>query len=867
MVKAYYNYENNATFGSVLPSVIPIPKIIVRNHKKCVVSASNESLLITCMKTHQTMHKIDLEPINALAHVSAFYVLPNSKKVFIGYSNGDITLFNINTNEHELKLLNNHKSITQLVRIENSLSEFLVATCQDNSVSIYDLQMRELIFNLKDHTSGIVKTLFFEKTSKLITVGKDGILRFYNFANCVLEHSMPTGKADLSDALILKIEETGNEVLLVSCSDDELLVIDLSVKHALKTIRTLKRNSFHKIVQLEILDQTILATTENQFMEIYSLLNQKEATKKFKRKLKRSVKDVSTIESYLSETEHYIYFEFEVKLPEHSKRFSLMSDLIVDNTFNIAFFTGKNGYRTSTLKLTEKTLEVTQLVNAFGHCHPILFSTISSDDFYLVSGSTDVVCLWELQNCSLVKKFAIEKATAALFLPKDRYLLIATSIGLIHLVDLNTRETVSTFNTSTHEENQSSKPTSVVDLRYNTSLTTGRLEIFSISSNSSVHVFSIQEKENSVTLKQVFHQRLGEEPTRIKFSNDGRFIFVAFLSNSVKMYHSDTFKEILAMYGHVLPVSDFDISTDDYVLASISLDKTIRIWDKDFGNCRRIINKVHENGGLRIQLVKDTHYAITTGKDGLVKLWDLDSFEMVALFETQLGSEIRAISLSREGNFFIVGGANKALRFFRQTKEQVFAIEVKDKLEEEHYVHEELKQGDKEMSKESVLKKYATVKSAEDIMDFVDEVERVQGEEQRGYELDSVALAKRDRPSFAEAKGLNPAEIVLLRLDKIPKSELSSILDFVHFRHLELLLSYANYAIENGLYQSLCFALVQFVVEKQQTNLLQNKSAMKVLRNLIAKMITSFNMGVKTANFNLAALCLNIQETRMINYK
>jgi hypothetical protein len=335
------------------------------------------------------------------------------------------------------------------------------------------------------------------------------------------------------------------------------------------------------------------------------------------------------------------------------------------------------------------------------------------------------------------------------------------------------------------------------------------------------------------------------------------------------MYHSDTFKEVLSMYGHVLPVSDFDLSTDDYVLASISLDKTIRIWDKDFGNCRKIINKVHENGGLRLKIIRETHYALTTGKDGLVKLWDLDAFELVQIFESVIGADVRALSLAREGQFFVAGGSGKILRKFEQTKEQIFTSEVQEKLQEEAFVYEDLKKDDKEMPKESVIKRYEVVKSAEDLMDFIDEVERTFGEKQREYELDKAALAKRQRPAFedGDTDRKNPAELVLGRLDKIPKPELGPILDYVHFRHIEHLVFYINYSVENAIFPNLCFVLLQGILDRQQQNLLQNKTAMRVLARTVGNMIGGFQGNLQTSTFNMAALGINLQEAKLISFK
>ena len=46
--------------------------------------------------------------------------------------------------------------------------------------------------------------------------------------------------------------------------------------------------------------------------------------------------------------------------------------------------------------------------------------------------------------------------------------------------------------------------------------------------------------------------------------------------------YSDSHKPFLKLYGHKMPVLSFDISSDDAILATGSLDKDIRLWDMDF---------------------------------------------------------------------------------------------------------------------------------------------------------------------------------------------------------------------------------------------------------------------------------------------
>ena len=99
-------------------------------------------------------------------------------------------------------------------------------------------------------------------------------------------------------------------------------------------------------------------------------------------------------------------------------------------------------------------------------------------------------------------------------------------------------------------------------------------------------------------------------------------------------------------------------------MASVSADKTIRIWDTDFGNCRRIINKAHDIGIYNILILKDTHYGLTSGKDNFVKFWDLDTFELIMRFESEMGDSIKALVVGRIGDVFFCGGKNKIIRSY-----------------------------------------------------------------------------------------------------------------------------------------------------------------------------------------------------------
>lgn len=270
-----------------------------------------------------------------------------------------------------------------------------------------------------------------------------------------------------------------------------------------------------------------------------------------------------------------------------------------------------------------------------------------------------------------------------------------------------------------------------------------KIQILSITGSLKLTTTSlILRKDQGLALKQVHVHRLKDEPINIRTSHNGETVIISLMDFSLKILYADSFKEKLKIYGHSLPITDFAVSTDEYVLATISNDKSLRVWDKDFGNCRRIINKCHETAPTQIKIIKETHYALTTGRDSFIKFWDLDTFQLVMRFEFLSENWLTALCVSSYGHFFIAGGKARNLRKFRQTKEQRFAADTQQALEDEQGVLSEFKEQERmnqyfasgENNKEAQqpvtrtranrLKQFEVLKVAEEIMDMLDSVHK-----------------------------------------------------------------------------------------------------------------------------------------------
>ena len=91
----------------------------------------------------------------------------------------------------------------------------------------------------------------------------------------------------------------------------------------------------------------------------------------------------------------------------------------------------------------------------------------------------------------------------------------------------------------------------------------------------------------------------------------------------------------MSLYGHKLPVTCTDISSDSALIITGSSDRNVKIWGLDFGDCHRTLF-AHDDSVIAVAFVPNTHYFFTAGKDGKIKEWDADSFIKIITLEVRL---------------------------------------------------------------------------------------------------------------------------------------------------------------------------------------------------------------------------------------
>lgn len=178
---------------------------------------------------------------------------------------------------------------------------------------------------------------------------------------------------------------------------------------------------------------------------------------------------------------------------------------------------------------------------------------------------------------------------------------------------------------------------------------------------------------------------LAELPLFVECSIDMLYIGVGFQNHQIQLFFGDTLKPYLSLFGHKLPPTAISFSTDSTLVASVGMDKSLRFWGTDFGDCHRAIH-AHDEYITDVKFITDTHYAFTVSLDGVVKQWDGDRFHMIQMFRQHVHG-LWSVAATINGTCVVAAGVDKSIRCFFRTDSIVFPQE-----EEERMAHEAMEE-------------------------------------------------------------------------------------------------------------------------------------------------------------------------------
>lgn len=499
-----------------------------------------------------------------------------------------------------------------------------------------------------------------------------------------------------------------------------------------------------------------------------------------------------------------------------------------------------------------------------GHRTPVRTISISFYDTMILTGSSESIKLWTTSDFKCFRTFESTYCTCSTFIPEDRYFMIGDKNGALFLYDINKAElvqkvqahTASIWSIHLHEAPQGQEGLSII-----TGSADKGLKFWDI----------IVTKHEELELREAKHIQMVDEIHCVKYSPDGKHYAASLLDSTIKIYFSDSDRLFLSLYGHKLPALSFDISSDNTLLVSGSADKNVRIWGMDFGNCRKSIF-AHNDSIMSVQFVKDTHYFFSASKDRVVKLWDGDTYQLILDFESHL-ADVWAVAVSSIGDFFVSASNDKSIRVWKQTKEQVFVAEEEEKRQEKMMIEGPMQEKFNMMEDEAnkgqgasdvTRLKLETLKYGENVIAAIDLAEEMR-EEYMQYELglkDYLAMnpKKRDntpkpeRPKMERLGGLSIPEFVLKEINKINSNQLENCLKFLHFTHIEKLLYYLKYFIQNNINIELSTRILYFILQNYESQIKSSPKLVQVLANIQKNLRSKLKKSQDTLGYNISGI-------------
>lgn len=394
--------------------------------------------------------------------------------------------------------------------------------------------------------------------------------------------------------------------------------------------------------------------------------------------------------------------------------------------------------------LSQDGSKLTTQINLPGHESDVRALALSSDDNVLLSASSTTAKLWNLNTSNCVRTMETGFGLCCTFVPGNRHVVVGTKEGALELYDVASGEQVEIFAAHSREV-------------WSICVSPDQQTLVSGSADKELKFWrfgiTTGARRRRVTLQHEKTVVMEHDILQVQYSRDMRFVAVALLDNTVKVFYADTMKFFLSIFGHSLPVMAMDISSDSTLLVTGSADKNVKLWGMDFGDCHRSLF-AHDDSVMQVKFVPNSHYFFTAGKDGVIKYWDGDTYEQIQVLRGH-HSQVWSMALSRDAEFIVTGAHDRSIRVWNRTEEQVFIEEEREQEMEQLFqagIDENLPmdQGTQE-SAVAGAQTLETIKAGEKIMEAL-ELARNEKERWDEYEkaVEAAQQQHKERKSLEE---------------------------------------------------------------------------------------------------------------------
>ncbi|KAI3880040.1 hypothetical protein MKX03_003861 [Papaver bracteatum] len=883
MVKSYLRYEPAASFGVVASND---SNISYDSSGKHLLSPALEKVGVwnvrqgVCAKTLALLSTSSRGgPSLAVTSIAS----TTTSQVAVGYADGSVRIWDCNTGTCETTL-NGHKGAVSALRYDNSGSN-LASGGKDNDIVLWDVVGDETTgrFRLLGHRDQVTDVVFLDNDKKLVSSSKDKFMRLWDLET---KYCMQIISGHHSE--IWSIDVDSEERYLVTGSADPELRI-YTIKHesagelqgsensgaeskweVLKLFGEIQRQNKDRVgtVRFNKSGDLLACQAAGKMVEIFRVLDEAEAKRKAKRRVhrKKEKKGKSATESAENgKTVSLPGEECAALVITVTDVFKLLQTLRTSKKICSISFSPvkpKSGLATLALSLNNNLLEVhsieietttkTYSVELPGHRSDVRSVILSSDNTLLMSTSHNAIKIWNPSTGSCLRTIDSGYGLCGSFVPGNRFALVGTKEGKLEIIDVGSGTCIEVV------EAHGGSVRSIATLPDGSGFVTG-----SADHDVKFWEYVLTQKPNQgskhLSVTNVRTLKMNDDALWVSISPDSKYIAVALLDCTIKVFFMDSLKFFLSLYGHKLPVLCMDISSDNALMVSGSADKNLKIWGLDFGDCHKSIF-AHADSVMAVKFVDNTHYMFSVGKDRVVKYWDADKFELLLTLEGH-HAEIWCLAVSSCGDFIVTGSHDRSIRRWDRTEEPFFIEEEKEKRLDEMFEADvdnsfESRYALKaEVPEDGVVgvagkKTKETLTATDTIIDALDIAEV---ELQRMDEHKAEKAGGKFQPNIIML-GLSPSDYVLRSLANVPTNDLEQTLMALPFSDALKLLVYLKDWASRPDKVELVSRVNTVLLQTHHNQLISTPAARPIMTSLSDVLYPTVKQFKEVLGFNLAAL-------------
>ncbi|XP_045497720.1 WD repeat-containing protein 3 [Colias croceus] len=697
LTKQYLRYAPSGTFNVVASSDCNSIHVTLNGISgRYIAVGACEHVIIWDMRLGEKAQVITGEK----EIVTQIAASPTGNHMAVGYNDGNINVYDL-TNNELVCVFAGHKSAVTCLQYDEQ-GHRIVSGSKDTEVILWDVVAETGIARFSGHKGVITSTLFINGKNCIVSSSKDTFVKFWDIETKHCFKTLGGHQMEVWSAVLIKEER----YLVTGTMDQELRVWKLvwtdkvkeedKITQQLEIVKledgdsaedssvlqchqvgTLVRGGKGRVVGLATdLGQTVLACFgTDSLLELFAFCTDDEAKARMTKRIKKQRKKLAKQAESQAESEDIIEVSEILTLSDEVKRLPSMK--LSGKLKSTTLLLGMSGELRVGATLASNCVELHSLdingsnevkclkqITLPGHQKEPRCVAMSSDNLAILSASADSIKLWNRNSQSCLRTVPVPsgRPVCACFAPGDRHALVGCVDGALLLVDVAAGTVLEQV--PAHEGGCNA-----------VGLTPDMRGCYSGGADKTVKLWQFEliddpTGESKAKVLSLLHTRtleLEENVTAVRISPNNKFIAVALLDSTVKIFFLDTFKFYLSLYGHKLPVLSLDISYDSNIIATGSADRNVKIWGMDFGDCHKSIF-AHNDSVTALQFVPSTHYFFTGSRDGKVKQWDGDSYDNIITLNGHAG-ECYGVSVGAGGLHAVSCGADRALRLYTRTDE------------------------------------------------------------------------------------------------------------------------------------------------------------------------------------------------------